>query len=156
MSQKIEISNLMGWFCLKGILVQPKTVAGVSSYDTEGPWKIWGETDYWFQNQPRKNSANFVQASKKGRNIKIYRIVFSKRYIGSTKNCGRSFILWHWTAMENLGENWLLPSNSAQKKIWQFCTSEPQARNFKFDRIVFSKRCIGWAKTRCMSFMLWH
>ena len=25
-------------------------------------------------------------------------LVFSKRYISSTKNCGRSFILWHWKA----------------------------------------------------------
>ena len=32
-----------------------------------------------------------------------HRLVFSKRYIGSTKNCGRSLILWHWKAHRKFG-----------------------------------------------------
>ena len=39
-------------FFLKGTLVEPKSVAQVSSYDTERPWKVWGESDYWFPIQP--------------------------------------------------------------------------------------------------------
>ena len=39
-SQEVKISNFMGLFCLKGTLVQLKTVAGVSCCDTEGPWKV--------------------------------------------------------------------------------------------------------------------
>ena len=62
----------MGLFCLKGTLIQPKTVAGVSSCDTKGPWKVWGKTDNWFPIQPKKNSANFVEAGKKGQKFKFY------------------------------------------------------------------------------------
>ena len=97
-SQKVKISNFMGLFCLKGTLIQPKTVAGVSSCDTKGPWKVWGKTDTWFPIQPKKNSANFVEAGKKGRKFKFYGFFLSKRYIGSTKNCGRTWNLWHWRA----------------------------------------------------------
>ena len=37
---KIEISNFMRFFPLKGTLIQLKTLVGVSSYDTKGPWKL--------------------------------------------------------------------------------------------------------------------
>ena len=65
-SQKVEFSNFMEVFCLKGTLIQPKTVVGVSSCDTKEPWKVSGKTDSWFSIQPRKNSADFVEAGEKG------------------------------------------------------------------------------------------
>ena len=63
-SQRVEISNLMGWFFLKGTLVEPKTVRRVSCYDTEKSWKIWGKSDHWFPIQPRKKSVNFLSKPK--------------------------------------------------------------------------------------------
>ena len=83
-------------------------------------------------------------------------MVFCKRYIAWAKNFGRSFILWHWRVMASLGENWLLVSYSAQKKIFKFLSSEPQGPNFKFDGMVFSKRYIGLAKNCGRSFILLH
>ena len=44
--QRVEISTLMGLFFVKGTLVDPKTVAPVSSYDPERPWKVWWKSDY--------------------------------------------------------------------------------------------------------------
>ena len=64
----------MGLFCLKGTLIQPKTVVGVSSCDTKGSKKVWGKTDTWFPIQPRKNSADFIEAGKKGQNFKFYEV----------------------------------------------------------------------------------
>ena len=64
-SQRVENSTLMGLFFVKGRLVHPKTVAGVSSGDTERSWKVWRKIDYLFPIQPRKKSANFVPASQK-------------------------------------------------------------------------------------------
>ena len=61
--QRVEISILMGLVFLKGTLVEPKTLAGNSCYQTERPWEVWGESDYWFPIQPRKKSANFVPVS---------------------------------------------------------------------------------------------
>ena len=55
-SQKVEISNFMGLFCLKGTLVQPKTVVGVSPCDTEEPWKVWGKTNSRFLIQLKKKN----------------------------------------------------------------------------------------------------
>ena len=55
----------MGWFFLKGTLVEPKTVARVSCYDTERPCKVWGRSDCRFPFQPRKKSVNFVPVSQK-------------------------------------------------------------------------------------------
>ena len=44
-TRRVKISNLMGLLFLIGILVQPKTVAGVSSFDTAGPGKVLGKTN---------------------------------------------------------------------------------------------------------------
>ena len=134
-------------------MIQQKSVTGVSSCDTEGPWKVWGKTDKWFQIQPKKKFVNFVPASLEGRNFKFGRMYFSKRYIGSAKIYDRSFILWHWRTMESLRENWQLVSNSAQKKICEFRSSQPEGQNFKFYGILLSKMYIGSAKNCGRSFI---
>ena len=54
-SQRVEILNLMGLFFVKGTSVHPKTVAGVSSCDTERPWEVWGKSEYSFQFRLGKN-----------------------------------------------------------------------------------------------------
>ena len=41
------------FFGLKGTLVQLTTVSEASSCDTEGPWRVWAKTDYWFPIQLR-------------------------------------------------------------------------------------------------------
>ena len=61
-SQRVKISNLVVLIFLKGKLDQPKTVAGVSFYDIEGPWKVWGKSYYWFPIEPKKKSITFVPA----------------------------------------------------------------------------------------------
>ena len=104
----------------------------------------------------QKNICQFHSSKPEGWNFKFDGMVFSQKYIGWAKNCGTSFMLSNWKAMESLGENWLMVSYSAQKKICQFHSSEPQGQNFKFDGMVFSKCYIGWAKNCGTSFMLWH
>ena len=68
----------MGVVFLKGTLVHPKTVAGVSSYHTEGPWQVWRKTDSWFPIQPRKKSANFAPASHRVKISNLIGLVFQK------------------------------------------------------------------------------
>ena len=62
-AKRVKISNLMGLLFLIGILVQPKTVSGVLSFDTERPGKFLGKTNSWFPIQLRKKFVNFVPAS---------------------------------------------------------------------------------------------
>ena len=52
----------MGLFCLKGTLVQPKTLKGVSFCDTERLWKVQGKINSWFPIQLRKKWVNFLGA----------------------------------------------------------------------------------------------
>ena len=63
-SQTVEISNLIGLVFRKGTLVEPKTVAGVLSDDTEKSWEVWGKTDSWFPIQLRKKS-NFLEKARR-------------------------------------------------------------------------------------------
>ena len=52
---RVEFSNFIGLFCLKGKLLEQKTFKRVSFYDTEGIWNVWPKTELWFPNQnPRK------------------------------------------------------------------------------------------------------
>ena len=42
--EKVKISNFIGFFFVKGKLVEPETFTGVSCPDTEGLWEVWGKT----------------------------------------------------------------------------------------------------------------
>ena len=53
--EKVKISNFIGFFFVKGKLVEPETFSGASCPDTEGLWKVWGKTESWFPIQPPKN-----------------------------------------------------------------------------------------------------
>ena len=77
-SQRVQISNLMGLVFLKGTLVEPKTVAGVSSDDTEVSWQVWVKTDSWFPIQPRKKSVNFAPGSQTVEISNLIGLVFQK------------------------------------------------------------------------------
>ena len=72
-------------FFLKGTLVQPNTLAGVSSHDTERSWQVWGKTYSWFLSQPRKKSANFVPASQRVEISNLMGLVFLKGTLVESK-----------------------------------------------------------------------
>ena len=54
-----------GLFFLKDKLVEPKTFTGVSCLNTEGLWKVWVKTEFWFLIQPPRKLMNFVGAAEK-------------------------------------------------------------------------------------------
>ena len=43
--KRVQISTFSGFFCLKGTLLQPKTLTQVLVSDTEGLWKVWAKTE---------------------------------------------------------------------------------------------------------------
>ena len=55
----------MVWFFLKGTLLEPKSLAGVLFYDTQGSWQVLGKTDCWFPIQPIKKYVNFIPGSQR-------------------------------------------------------------------------------------------
>ena len=52
-----------------------------------------------------------------------YYFGFPKREIGSAWNFERSSVAWHWRAIESLGQNWIVASNSVSEKIGEFLLS---------------------------------
>ena len=128
----------MGLFYLKGALFQPKTLARVSSCDTKRPWRGLGGKWLLVSSSAQKKFCKIHSSKPEGWNFKFYEIVLSKRYVVSAKNCGRSFILWHWRAMDSLEENLLLVSNSTQKKLGEFPSSRREGQNIKFQQLVLS------------------
>ena len=46
--EKVKISNFIGWFCLKDILLEQDIDTAVSCPDTERPWTVRGKTEFWF------------------------------------------------------------------------------------------------------------
>ena len=87
--QRVEISNLMELVFLKGTLAQPKTVAGVSSCDTERLCKVLRKSDYWFPIEPRKKSVNFVPASQRVEISNFMELVFLKGKLVQPKTLAR-------------------------------------------------------------------
>ena len=75
----------MGLVFLKGTFALAKTVAEVSSCDTEGSWEVWRKTDSWFPIQPRKKSANFAPVSQRVEISNLMELVFLKGTLGHQK-----------------------------------------------------------------------
>ena len=73
--RRVKISDLMGLLFLKGTLVQPQTVAGVSSCDTEGPGKVWGQTDSWFPIQAPQKICEFHSSEPRGSKFQEFPLV---------------------------------------------------------------------------------
>ena len=61
----MEISNFIGFFFLKGKLVEPETFRGISCPDIEGLWNFWGQTESRFPIEPPKNLENFFRVGEK-------------------------------------------------------------------------------------------
>ena len=134
----------MGSFFLKSTLVEPKTVAGVSSSETEGPWKVWWKNYYWFPTQLKKKSLHFVPASHKVEisnfTVSVFlkgTLVESKAVVGvSSYETEVSWQVWGKT------DSWF-PIQPRK----QFSSSKPEDRNFKFHRMVFLKGTLVEPKT---------
>ena len=43
--KRVQISTFSGFFCLKGTLLEPKTLTQVLVSETEGLWKVWAKTE---------------------------------------------------------------------------------------------------------------
>ena len=75
----------MGFVFLKGTLAQLKTVAGLSSCDTEEPWQVSRKSGSWFPIKPRKKSANFAPVSHRVEISNLMGLVFLKSTLAQPK-----------------------------------------------------------------------
>ena len=54
-AKPFQLSYFIALFCVKGKFLQPKPFTGVLFCNTEGPWKVWANTESCFPNQPKTN-----------------------------------------------------------------------------------------------------
>ena len=128
-SDRVEIWNFMVCFFLKRTLLVPKTLAGVSSYDTERSWQVWGKSDSWFPIEPRKKSGSFVPASHRVEISNLMGLVFLKRILVEPKTLAEVLSYQTERPWEVLGESGYWFPIQPWKKMW---ISFQQARGSKF------------------------
>ena len=46
-AKRVEVSNFIGLFCLRGKLPEPKVLTGARFCHTEWSWKVWANTELW-------------------------------------------------------------------------------------------------------------
>ena len=141
-------------FVRKENWLNQKTITGVLFCDTEEPCKLWDNTECCFPYKPppKKNwSISFDRAKR----VQIWDFIslFSlKGKLLKPKNLNRSFLLWHWRAMESMEENWILlfksvhqPPHPRKKKIDQFLCSRRKVPRFQilFLDFVWKENCLN-------------
>ena len=157
---KFEILLLS--FVWKENWLNQKTITGVLFCDTEEPCKLWDNTECCFPYKPppKKNwSISFDRAKR----VQIWDFIslFSlKGKLLKPKNLDRSFILWHWRAMESMEENRILlfksvhqsppplhppPLPTKKKKIDQFLSSGRKVPKFHILLLdfVWKENCLN-------------
>ena len=65
--EKVEISNLIGLFCLKDKLLGQKTDTADSSTNTEGLWKVLAKSESWFPIQPTPKWSSFLEQARRSK-----------------------------------------------------------------------------------------
>ena len=63
--KKGEISDFIGWFCLKHKLLEQNTDTAVPSPDTEGLWKVSAKSESWFLIQPTQKWRIFLEEARR-------------------------------------------------------------------------------------------
>ena len=165
---KFEILLLS--FVWKENWLNQKTITGVLFCDTEEPCKLWDNTECCFPyNIPQKYWSIYFDRVKR---IQIWDFIslFSlKGKLLKPKNLDRSFILWHWRAMESMEENRILlfksvhqsppplhppPLPTKKKKLINSFLAEEKCPNFKFYCLILYEKKIAWTKKPSQGFYL--
>ena len=63
--KKVQISNFIGWYCLKEKLFEKQMDTSVSCPDTERLWKVSAKSESWFPIQRTKKLWNFFEQVKR-------------------------------------------------------------------------------------------
>ena len=77
----------------------------------------------WLQvfNSAQEKFCGFSFSEPEGRDFIFDGSGFSKRYIGSAKNCGTSFTLLHWKGIESFGKKMNTGLQLTPEKVCEFC-----------------------------------
>ena len=159
LSSKSEGQKFKFYGFLLFLLVQPKTVTGVLSCDTEESWKFWEKTDSWFPIQPKnKTKKKIVKFLGVGKRVKILNFIgwirlkgeFLEQKIDTAVSCPSTKEPWNvWGKTDS----WF-PVQS--KKNGEISWTRREGQNFKFYQLVLSKRQIASAKNWHSRFLSWH
>ena len=138
---RVEFSNFIGLFCLKGKLLEQKTFKRISFYDTEGIWNVWPKTELWFLNQTPENKTSHL--------LETNSPIFWENDLETTSFCPNfswPFSVTKWSILVQA----IYFSTKQTNKIWKLDPSRQRnaenVETFWSDRILFeTKFCEYWA-----------
>ena len=148
--RRVQISCLIAFFCQKSKLFELKIFTGVLFCDTEAPCKLWAKTECCF---PNKHPKNFSICSERAKRIQMSDFISFfclKSKLPEQNDLHTSFTLRHGRTMQNLGQNWILLSKSAQKRFDQFVSSGRKVSKFLILLVSFM-----W-KVNCLNQKVWQ
>ena len=117
-----QICTFIGSFCWKYIKFQLRKYRGVMSHDIEERCKIWRKIDFLFHKWWILNLVNFGLSTWNFQNFYFDWFLLCKVYNVWAKKVQRSYVSWHWKAMQNLKKNWLVVWKMTWV-IWHIFTS---------------------------------
>ena len=123
-------------FVWKVNCLNQKIFAGVLFCGTEEFWKVWAKTECCFPNQPPQNWSICFELPERLQVLYCIGFFCLKGKLLEPKNLCRRFVLWHWIALEGLGQNWMLLSKSGPPNIGQFVSG--CRKGFKFYIVLVS------------------
>ena len=131
--KRLEFSNFIGLFSLKGKLLEPNFLQDFDLGTLKGHQKFGQKLNCGFQTSS-PNIGECLSSRREGSNFQIL-FVLSKRQIAWTKNFHRCSILWPWKVRAKTES--LFPS---QPPKMNFFPLGKKRRIFKFYWFVLSKR----------------
>ena len=117
-----QICTFIGSFCWKYIKFQLRKYRGVMSHDIKERCKIWRKTDFSFHKWWILNLVNFGLSTWNFQNFYFDWFLLCKVYNVWAKKVQRSYVSWHWKAMQILKKSWLVVWKMTWV-IWQIFTS---------------------------------
>ena len=96
-----ENCTLMSCFWPKCILLELKKYRSVIFHNTQEWCKVWGKTDFCFENN-MKNFARFNCSTWKSQNWDCYVILLLKVENLWAQNLHERYVLWQWRMKQNL------------------------------------------------------
>ena len=99
-AKRVQISYFIAFLCQKGKLLVPKIFARILFRDTEAPCTIWTKTRCCFSNKHPKNFSVSSERMKRAQMSDCISLFCPKSKLPEQNDLHRSFILWHWRAMQ--------------------------------------------------------
>ena len=111
--KSLKICTFMWSFSPKDKMLQLENFRGIICLGIEGWCKVLNKTDLWLQKWHKV--VNFHASKKKSQNLHFHWIHLSKAYKNLDGKIQKSYVSWHFRAMQSFLKRWIF----IPKKTWE-------------------------------------